>query len=81
MKLNTPNEIKEFIATVNECEGEVTLRSVYGDLYNLRSALSCYIAIGKLAEGTNSQLELFCNRREDEVKFFGFFNKYPETLR
>ena len=56
----------EFLAIVDSCKGEVTLRSVDGDIFNLKSKLSQYIAIAALLGQHGDELELFCSDREDE---------------
>ena len=48
MKLTKIDHVEDFLAAVNECEGDVTLTSQYGDKYNLKSLLSQYVAIGAL---------------------------------
>ena len=48
MKITNVNQIEDFLSAVNKCEGDVFLTSIYGDKYNLKSALSRYIAIAAL---------------------------------
>ena len=48
MKLSKIEQVNEFLAIVDSCKGEVTLRSVDGDIFNLKSTLSQYIAIAAL---------------------------------
>ena len=40
MKFTDANQIKDFLDTVNQCEGDVILTSIYGDRYNLKSLLT-----------------------------------------
>lgn len=68
MKLNNVKDVKKFIDAVNSCEHGVYLKSVEGDVFNLKSSLSQYVAIGKLIEESGSDLELFADDREDEEK-------------
>ena len=42
MKIKNVKDVETFLKVVNECEGEVTLTSVYGDKYNLKSTLTQY---------------------------------------
>lgn len=49
----------DFVATVNDCKGQVWLESPEGDRYNLKSVFSQYIALGKLLEERGDYLELF----------------------
>lgn len=72
MKLNNKIEVEKFIQVVNSCEHDVYLKSLYGDIYNLKSAMSQYIAIGKLLDEHGDELELFANDREDEAKLMQF---------
>ena len=67
MKLTNITDIQKFTAAVNACEGDVYLKSVEGDVFNLKSSLSQYIAIGRLIEESGDNLELFAQTREDEL--------------
>lgn len=81
MKFKTQEEVKEFLAIVDKCKGDVVLTSKYGDKYNLKSILTQYIAIGALLGNRGDELELFCSNKEDEQKFFKFFYEKPEILK
>ena len=48
MKLTKIEQVNEFLSIVDSCKGEVTLRSIDGDIFNLKSKLSQYIAIAAL---------------------------------
>ena len=67
MKLSNITDVQKFTAAVNACQGDVYLRSVDGDVFNLKSSLSQYIAIGRLIEESGDNLELFAQTREDEL--------------
>ena len=67
MKLNNIKDVQKFIAAVNACQNDVSLKSVEGDVFNLKSSLSQYIAIGRLIEESGDNLELFAQTREDEA--------------
>ena len=67
MKLSNMTDVQKFTAAVNACQGDVYLKSVEGDVFNLKSSLSQYIAIGRLIEESGDNLELFAQTREDEV--------------
>lgn len=67
MKLTNVKDVEKFIATVNACQNDVYLKSVEGDVFNLKSSLSQYIAIGRLIEESGDDLELFAQTREDEI--------------
>lgn len=80
MKLTKEIEITDFLATINRAKDNVYLRSENGDCYNLKSALSKYIAIGALLGAHGDELELFCDDKNDEKLFFSFFKHHPEVL-
>ena len=68
MKLTNITDVQKFIEAVNACENDVYLKSVEGDVFNLKSSLSQYIAIGRLIEESGENLELFAQTREDEAR-------------
>ena len=70
-------QVNEFLAIVDSCKGEVTLRSVDGDIFNLKSKLSQYIAIAALLGQHGDELELFCSDSSDEGKFMNFLMENP----
>ena len=80
MKLTNIKQVKEFLAEVNKCEGNVLLKSNQGDIYNLKSTLTQYIAIGALLGERGEELELFCDSKEDEMRFISFLSRHPEML-
>lgn len=80
MKIKNIKNVETFLAVVNECKGEVTLTSVYGDKYNLKSALTQYAAVAALLGDHGEELELWCTDKDDEKKFFKMFNEHPEML-
>lgn len=80
MKFKNINEIEGFLEAVRQCKGNVYLRSSMCDIYNLKSALSQYIAMGALLEDYYEQLELFCEDRDDEQLFLKFFDDFPHVL-
>lgn len=81
MKLRNILEVNAFLDTVNDCAGNVYLVSIYGDRFNLKSKLSTYIAVSELLQDKGEDLELFCDNKLDESKFFQFFRTYPKVLR
>ena len=80
MKINNITLVNEFLEIVNNCKGNVYLTSSEGDKFNLKSALSQYIAMGALLGQKGDELELWCDDKEDEAKFMKFLNEHPETL-
>lgn len=79
MKLNNIEQVNGLLEVVNECKGNVWLKSIYGDNFNLKSAISQYIVIGLLISDHKNELELFCDNKEDEKLFLKFFKEFPET--
>lgn len=80
MKIKNIKNVETFLSVVNECKGEVTLTSVYGDKYNLKSALTQYVAVAALIGDHGEELELWCTDKDDEKKFLKMFNEHPEML-
>lgn len=74
MKLVNIHEVEEFRKVIHECEGNVLLKSQEGDVFNLKSAMSEYIALGRLLGEQGDSLELFADRREDEARLLNFLN-------
>lgn len=72
MRLTNIKDVQKFIDVVNSCVDTVYLKSQEGDVFNLKSSLSQYIAIGKLLEESGDSLELFADNREDEAKLLKF---------
>ena len=68
MRLRSEADIQEFLEVVKSCEGGVYLKSLEGDLFNLKSSLSRYVAVAKLLEDQGDSLELFADRREDRAR-------------
>ena len=68
MRLNNVIDVQKFLAAVNACESDVYLKSQEGDVFNLKSSLSQYIAVGRLIEESGDDLELFAQTREDEAR-------------
>ena len=77
MKLTKIEQVNEILSNVDSCKGDVTLRSIDGDIFNLKSKLSQYIAIAALLGQHGDELELFCSDREDEGKFMKFLMENP----
>ena len=68
MRLRSEADIQAFLDAVNACAGEVYLKSPEGDIFNLKSSMSRYVAIGRLIEEQGDSLELFANRKEDQAR-------------
>lgn len=80
MKINNITLVNEFLEIVRECKGNVYLTSNEGDKFNLKSAMSQYVAMGALLGQKGDELELWCEEKEDEAKFMKFLEEHPETI-
>lgn len=80
MKLTNVKQIDEFFAAADACKDDVKLVSPYGDVYNIKSKMSQYVALGELLSDHGDELELYCINKEDEKNFFKFFNENPEVI-
>ena len=80
MKIKNIIHVNKFLQAVEKCEHDVLLTSPYGDKYNLKSALSQYIAIAAPLGNHGAELELWCSSKDDEQYFFDFFNHNPEVI-
>ena len=78
MKFTTAEQIDLFVKAIDECKRDVYLRSIYGDVYNLKSRLSQYLGLAALLSEHGDELELFCSSREDESRMLNFLSKHPE---
>lgn len=45
MRLRSEADVQEFLDAVSQCGGDVYLKSPEGDIFNLKSSMSRYIAI------------------------------------
>ena len=68
MRLRSEADVQKFLEAVNACQGDVYLKSPQGDVFNLKSAMSQYVAVGRLIEEQGSSLELFADRQEDQAR-------------
>ena len=78
MKLKNIKEVEAFRKVIHECEGDVSRNSPEGDVLNLTSSLSEYIALGRLLGEAGDSLELFASRREDEARLIAFLNEVDQ---
>lgn len=72
MRLTNVKDVKKFIDVVNSCQDTVYLKSQEGDVFNLKSSMSQYVAIGRLIEESGDSLELFADSKEDEARLIKF---------
>ena len=75
MKLQNIHEVEDFRKVIHACKDDVYLKSQEGDVFNLKSAMSEYIALGRLLSEQGDSLELFATSREDEGLLLAFLGK------
>jgi len=81
MKLQNIKEVEEFRKVIKSCEKDVYLKSPEGDIFNLKSSLSEYIALGRLLSEAGDSLELYASCQEDERRLLAFLNElYQEKI-
>ena len=78
MNFQNIKQVNDFLATVEQCEGAVYLKSEDGDVFNLKSRFSQYIAIGEILSTKSDELKLVCDLQEDRDKFFEFFKNHHD---
>lgn len=49
MKIKNLKDVETFINIVNECKGDVTLTSQYGDKFNLKDTVCSYCSVSRRA--------------------------------
>lgn len=78
MRIKNIENVEKFLEVVNSCTGNVSLTSVYGDKYNLKSTLTQYVAIAALLGEHGEELELWCSNKDDEARFLQMLADNPE---
>ena len=79
MNITNIEEVEGFLEAVRLCKGNVFLRSPSDDIFNLKSELSQFVAVGALLSTHGEELELFCEEKEDEQLFFKYFSDFPNV--
>ncbi len=65
--------VKEFLAVLDTCEGDVFLVTREGDHLNLKSKLCQLVGLTQLIEGGKiAEAYIVCQNKEDESKLFRF---------
>lgn len=73
MKLMNIKDVNTFFKVIDECQGDVFLASDEGDMINLKSKLSQYLAIADLfTNGYISQLTLVTSNSIDSERFMRY---------
>lgn len=78
MKLRTITDVEAFRTAINFCTGSVWLESAMGDKFDLKSIFSQYIAIGRLLEDHNEELEIFASETKDRAVLVNFLKSTKE---
>ena len=72
--LKNMNNVNALMTAVANCTDSVLLKSADGkEEYNLKSALSLLIGIGRLCGEHGDEYEVFCMNSKDEGNLLGFF--------
>ena len=72
MKLTNVKQVEEFKRVIAGCEGDVVIKSLEGDVFNMKSAMSEYVALGRLLDDHGDELELFASNKADESRIMRF---------
>lgn len=72
MRMETLDQVDQFLSIVDSCRGNIYLTSKYGDRFNLKSKLSQFLAINVILEADADELELQCVETEDDCKLRHF---------
>lgn len=74
MLLKNAHDIDSLLTAISKCRGDVILRNINQyEEFNLKSALSRYIAIGELCKEHGDEWEVFCMDKADEGYMIQFF--------
>lgn len=74
MRLNNAMDVEKFVSVIKECKSNVYLKSLEGDIFNLKSSMSQYVALGRLVGESGDTLELFADDKEDEIRLLNFLH-------
>lgn len=78
--LRSINNVNALQAAVASCQDSVILKSADGrEEYNLKSALSLLIGIGRLCGEHGDEYEVFCTNRADEGYMLKFFRELKQS--
>ena len=77
--LKNMNNVNDLMNAVSCCTDPVLLKSADGrEEYNLKSALSLLIGIGRLCGEHGDEYEVFCTNRADEGYLLNFFRQLKQ---
>lgn len=78
--LRSINNVNALQAAVASCQDSVILKSADGrEEYNLKSALSLLMGIGRLCGEHGDEYEVFCTNRADEGYMLKFFRELKQS--
>ena len=78
--LRNINSVNALQAAVASCQDSVILKSADGrEEYNLKSALSLLMGIGRLCGEHGDEYEVFCTNRADEGYMLKFFRELKQS--
>ena len=78
--LRNLNNINALQAAVASCQDSVILKSADGrEEFNLKSALSLLVGIGRLCGEHGDEYEVFCTNRADEGCMLKFFRELKQS--
>ena len=78
--LRNINNVNALQAAVASCQDSVILKSADGrEEYNLKSALSLLMGIGRLCGEHGDEYEVFCTNRADEGCMLKFFRELKQS--
>ena len=73
MKVMNITNLEKFFGVIDQCEDKVELVTENGDILNLKSKLSQYVAIAKVAfSGKIKEMELITHNPKDAQKIFRY---------
>ena len=78
MKFESLAEANEFIRVARECKGQVRLKTIYSDVFNLKSKLMGYVTADALLTRESDAIELECEFPEDEQMLRQFLTNLEE---
>ena len=80
MLLKNVHDIDMLIKAIDQCKGDVILRSVDGkEEFNMKSRLSQYIAIERLHRECGDEYEFICMNKADEGYMLKFFYSISQS--
>ena len=72
--LRNINDLESFKKAVRQCKGDVyLLKNDKSEQFNLKSTLSEYLGLARLAEEYGDQYEVFCQFATDEGNLLKYF--------